>query len=252
MNRAYKVWKGNDHCWVRWVKLALFDPVEGAADKQDEPASAGSVRAAFRGVDTSWLEERAAVIIDLPGKAAVLLALALGERGLRPVLAINTTSFPGAESISMHSVLRVLSAGADCKASFPTGPRVAPAFVLDSRRDGGGRPPLPGEFDNRWVLFREDLPSAEQLRAVGIDKVIVVQKGALPVTDLEDVLLAYQTGGLELVRHETETRTTHRWTLERRGWLATLSRFVQFHWSVPRSDGSYGRWVPLPPKPSHG
>jgi len=203
-------------------------------------------------VDTSWLQERAAVVIDLPGEAAVLLALALGERGLRPVLAINTTSFAGAESISMQSVLRVLSAGAECEGSFPTGPTVAPAFILDSRRDGGGRQPLPGAFDNRWVVFREDLPSAEQLRAVGVDKVIVVQKGTLPVTDLEDVLLAYQTGGLELIRHETETRTTHRWTIEKRGWIAKLSQFVQLRWSVPRSDGSFGRWVPLPPKPSHG
>jgi len=252
MNRAYTVWKGQDHPWVRWVKLAIFDPVEGAADEEDELASAGEIREAFGRVHTSWLQERAAVIIDLPGEAAVLLALALGERGLRPVLCINTTSYPSAESISMQSVLRVLSAGAECEGPFPTGPTVAPALILDSRRDGGGRKPVPGAFDNRWVVFREDLPSAEQLRAVAIDKVIVVQKGTSPVTDLEDVLLAYQAGGLELVRHETETRTTHRWTIEKKGWLAKLSQSVQLRWSVPRSDGSYGRWVPLPPKPSHG
>jgi hypothetical protein len=111
---------------------------------------------------------------------------------------------------------------------------------------------VPGAFDNRWVVFREDLPSAEQLRAAGIDQVIVVQKGTLPVTDLEDVLLAYQTGGLELIGHETETRTTRRWTIEKKGWLAKLYQSAQLRWSVPRSDGSYGRWVPLPPKPSHG
>ena len=152
----------------------------------------------------------------------------------------------------MQSVLRVLSAGAKCEELFPTGPTVAPAFILDSRRDGGGRQPEPGAFDNRWVVFRDDLPSAEQLRAAGIDKVIVVQKGNLPMADLENVLFAYQTGGLELVRHETKTRTTHRFTIEKKGWIAKLFRFAQLRWSVPRSSGTYGRWVPLPPKPSHG
>jgi len=253
-DRVLEVWQGRDHPWLPWVKPAVFDRIEEREEGTvDEFTPARSVRKAIAQVDTSWLLPRAAVIIDVPGGEAALLALALGKRGLRPVPAINTTSCPGAELISQTLLRLVLVAGAECEDSFPSGPTLGPAFLLDSRRDGHEGAPSPGMFDNRWVVFRTDLPSEKQLRDNGIERVIVVQEDDILSTDLEDILLDYQAGGLELIRHETRTRSSHPWTLAKRGWLAKAARFVQLRWAVLRRlDGSYGRWVPIPPKPSHG
>jgi hypothetical protein len=256
MNREsiYEVWKGSDHPWVKWVKPALFAAIE------EEPPRAAREGDAYRAeappwapLDTAWLPEGAAVIIDLEGEASVSLGLALGQRGARPVFAINTCS-EFQELIDMRSVIELLSVGSRFRRSFPSGSAVTPAFILDSRRTGEGKKAPPGCFDNRWAIFDGDLPSAEDLLRAGIRRVVVVQRGSHPVDDLEAILRGYRAGGLQLSLRDTDEPDELRpVSIETRGWLGQLADGVLRRLRLRRRwDGSYGRRVPIPPEPSHG
>jgi hypothetical protein len=254
MNREQilQTWRGAGHPWTLWVKLPLF---EGVPEPHGDAAVEGH---AYRGetppwaaLDTSWLRDRSAVILDLPGAHAVALALALGLRGLRPVLAINACSENG-ELISMAAVQDLLAEGARFPSAFPSGPAL-PAFILDARRAGDGREPPPGAFDNRWALFDADLPSASELRANGVVRAIVVQEGAEVHGDLASILRGYAREGLELLLHDPARGDVGRIKLERRGWLGELfGRLTRRSTYKRRWDGSFGRRVPIPPEPSHG
>jgi hypothetical protein len=172
---------------------------------------------------------------------------------MRPVFAVNACSASG-DLIPMDSVTVALSAGARFARAFPSGPSVAPAIVLDARRDGAGRSVARGCFDNRWAVFGGDLPAAADLRNAGLIRVVLVQQGAEPLGDVEAVLKAYQAGGLELLLRVTrEPGPVVPLKLVERGWLAGVIGSVRRHLSVRRRwDGSFGRRVPVPPAPSHG
>src|SRR5208337_2702449 len=73
-----------------------------------------------------------------------------------------------------------------------------PAFLLDSNRLlGTTRPVTPGMFDNRWMVFPQDFPSANFLLVHGIQKALLVQKDRLePQDDLAHTLLRWQEGGI--------------------------------------------------------
>jgi hypothetical protein len=240
---AYEMWRGKDHPWVSWVKLALFAQAWELMRSVEPP---------WIGLDTSWLPEKAAVIIDLPGESAVSLGLALGLRGVRPVLAINACSAPD-ELVSMHAVLDILAMGARFSEAFPTGPKLAPAFILDSRRSGGSAHPVfPGCFDNRWAIFASDLPAAHVLREAGLTKVIVVQFGTKPLDDIEAVLRAYQEDELELLLCDlSKPGALTALKVVERGWFSEALRSLRRRLSLSRNyQGSFGHRVPT--EPSHG
>jgi hypothetical protein len=257
MNRKaiYEVWRGEGHPWVSWVKPSLLHSTpsdSGGPAERDAAYRAESPP--WARLDTSWLPERAALIVDLPGDSAVSLALATGQRGVRPVLAINACSEAG-ELIAMGTVLEMLAIGARFPSAFPTGPSVAPAFILDSRRDAGGRRPSPGSFDNRWAVFRSDLPEAEDLRRAGIARVVVVQAGPTLHEDIAAVLRAYRAGRLDLLLHDVaQPGPSTPIAVPERSWLGELTEHFRRRFSLGprRSDGSFGRRVLIPPEPSHG
>lgn len=197
-------------------------------------------------------DERIAVIVDLEGPDAVDLALTLGARGFRPILAINATS-ARREVIDMRPVLELLREGARFASSFPSGPDVLPVFILDSRRDSPSRRAAPGRFDNRWTVFPSDLPSVEQLAAANIDVVLIVQVGEEPSEDVEAIARKYQRGGLEVHVADVEERKTSVLSQRRSGWLSFRWRQLRRRFALRRQwDGSYGHRVPFPPEPSHG
>lgn len=253
--RIYDVWRGDSHPWVQWVKPALFDRLDEVhAAEKAQPARASKALARIESIDTSWLPPKSAVIVDLPGRRAVRAALALGRRGLRPVFAVNANCGPpGVEAISTEKIRRLLVAAADLPACFPTGPDVAPAFILDSRRSGGEWQPPPGSFDNRWVLFPSDLPSAKQLRSAGIEQVVVMQAGPVCLPDLAAVLRAYQAARLSLLLRDVVEKTLGPLHVPEMAWLFdVVGRLFRRLSPRRRADGAYGRWVLLPSGPSHG
>jgi hypothetical protein len=256
MNRGeiYEVWKGEGHPWVAWVKPVLLLNAPGdAAGVVDERHAYRAETAPWADLDTSWLPERAAVIIDLPAESALSLALALGQRGLRPVLVINGCTAPS-ELISMGGALEMLAVGARFATAFPIGPDVAPALILDARRNGDRLAVVPGCFDNRWAIFESDLPSAGDLRRVGVERVVLVQHGTRPLGDVEAILRRYHAGGLELLVCDfDDPAPLYAVRVTPRGWLSDWASRVRRRLSFRRrGDGSFGHRVPIPPEPSHG
>jgi hypothetical protein len=251
---VYATWVGQDHPWVSWVKRALFASVaDDASDRADESQPQYRSEAPpWAGTDVSWLPDRAAVIVDLPGHEAVAMGLALGTRGLRPVLSINACSESG-ELIPMDPVVDLLRAGARFTKSFPMGPSVLPCFILDSRRNSP-RAIRPGDFDNRWAVFASDLPSSDALRDVGASRIVVVQKGVELLGDLKAVLRRYSAAGLELSLHDvTASSSLTEIHITPSGWFARFVEQVERRLAWSRNwDGSFGRRVPIPPSPSHG
>ena len=80
------------------------------------------------------------------------------------------------------------------------GPTAPAAFLLDADRMQPAVPPSPGKFDNRWVVFPQDFPSATRLRARGVSDVLVIHAGKSVQEDLAHVLLRWQQGGLRLLQ----------------------------------------------------
>jgi hypothetical protein len=103
------------------------------------------------------------------------------------------------EVISQSPLFAVIEQATDALRTTSLAPDAPPAFLLDSRRFTPNRPPQPGDFDNRWMVFPQDFPSANLLLASGIEMVVVVQPSAgSPQQDLSQVLLRWQKAGLAL------------------------------------------------------
>jgi hypothetical protein len=237
------------------MKSAVFGGLDPRAEMPLalEGAQYRAERPPWAGIDTSWVPERAAVIVDLPGAEAIHTGLALGERGLRPVLAISTSS-SYREVIPMDEVLAALCEGARFASAFPVGPALLPAFILDARRDGEGAPRLPGLFDNRWAVFPDDLPSARVLRTAGATRVVVVQQGDRAPMDLVEVLRAYAHAGLEILAYDPHApRLPGPMVLPSPRWWGDFVERTKRRWTFwPRPDDGFGRRIPIPNAPSHG
>lgn len=248
------VWSASNHPWSSWVKRPLFASLSG---KEVVQAKEGDVYrselAPWVGKAPSWLSgERVAVLIDLPGRDAIEMGLALGSHGFRPVLSINATS-SREEAIDMHSVLDMLAEGARFASSFPSGSDVLPAFILDSRREGAGTNLAPGRFDNRWTVFPTDLPSAEHLKKANIASVVIIQEGTDVKADVQAIAWTYQRGGLEVRVANLREHTTVSLPKEQPGWFSFMMGQFRRRFALRRRwDGSYGHRVPIPPEPSHG
>jgi hypothetical protein len=145
------------------------------------------------------LESKACLVIDLPGSDSILLGLMLAAHGYRPVPVLNVCTGAN-EVLDMHSTLVALQEGAAFLYTLRLPVEAPPAFLLDSRRRGEGlsKQPAPGDFDNRWQVFPQDLPSAEELLAHGLSSALLVQAGGEPREDLVHVLRRWQDAGLVL------------------------------------------------------
>jgi hypothetical protein len=191
------------------------------------------------------------LVLDLEAADGLTMALALVPRGYRPVVAINTCT-DEAEVIDMTPVLDILRSAAQSPGILPrssTLPR-SPAFVLDARRNRPTRAVAPGAFDNRWMIFPSDFPTASFLEDQGIRDVLLVQRGTVAADDLALVLAGYQQAGLSLVSHNIDDGTTHALTVPARGRLSSVWRIWRRQADLPRRpDGSFGLRVL---HPAHG
>lgn len=206
--QLYETWAPPDAAWSPWAKPVLFAAFESTPAPAWQ-AEGGPVHEAGRErmrLDVH-ADPEAACIVELPGVASVEMGLALAREGWRPVPLYNTSRHPAAV-VKVEPILSRLAGGAEELASLGLPPQAPPAFLLDSGRLGLSDAPRPGSFDNRWVVFPQDFPSATFLRARGIRRVLVIQEprpgpiGEIvlnrPDSDLAHVLLRFREGGLEL------------------------------------------------------
>src|SRR6185436_17692744 len=105
-------------------------------------------------------------------------------------------------------------------------------------------------FDNRWVVFPQDFPSAARLLASGLRRVLLVQEGrSTPRTDLAHVLLRWQLAGLEIQALDFASGEQAKTIV-----VAKPSRFRALGYRAlvalglrKNSAGGFGGMVPMPP-----
>jgi hypothetical protein len=190
---VFERWAPPQSIWSPWVKPVLFAQ-RGAASA--DPGGAPE----WSQVDTSRIPRspHRALVIDLPGREAALFGLALAGEGYRPVPLFNTCCGPNA-LVPAEVIPPLLVRGASYLAELDMPDDAPPAFLLDAGRMKGTASPSPGRFDNRWLVFPQDFPSATFLRAHRIESMLLVQtRGDLPQDDLAHVLRRYQEAGLPI------------------------------------------------------
>lgn len=202
---VFDAWAPEESCWSAWAKPVVFATMT--------IPTPGQILEKQRVVipTWNWMPERASArdpaawIIELPGETAVMVGVAMARRGFRPVPLFNAAppsrSMPSA--INQTGMVQCLCAFAEEVRSAGVDPAAPPVFLLDSGRMPTGKPRL-GEYDNRWLTFPQDFPSARMLGERGIVRAVVVtEQNARIADDLRHVLRRWQEDGVQLLRQGT-------------------------------------------------
>ena len=72
-------------------------------------------------------------------------------------------------------------------------------FMLDAMRLSSSVTLEPGTYDNRWIVFPQDFPSANFLLSRGIRRAVLVRsEQAGRMKDIDDVLARWAKNGIEI------------------------------------------------------
>lgn len=189
----FEIWAPQGATWSPWAKPVLF------AQLHLTPSGASIGQWWSRPVD--WappVDQRLAIVVDLPDALSIEIGLALAGRGYRPVPLYNCCTGPNPVlDVSRIQAGLIAGGGALSGVDWPVDP--PPVFLLDSRRKRSLGRLSPGMFDNRWVVLPQDFPSANMLKAHGITGVLLVQEHpGQPQNDLAHVLRRWQEAGLPI------------------------------------------------------
>ncbi|HOX02750.1 MAG TPA: hypothetical protein P5555_05600 [Candidatus Paceibacterota bacterium] len=247
-SELFDLWAPPSAVWSSWAKPVLFAETSAAPalDLDAEPLLRVDLRA----------DQPMAVVLDLPSAEAVRAGLALVEQGFRPVPLFNGARGPQASSIGPVAlvdndpILAWLSAGARILARCNLADDAPPAFLLDSRRQPPAADASPGRFDNRWMVFPQDFPSANFLRTRGIARGLLIQSDAQcqPREDLAHVLLRWQEAELALFVASLETAATPQPLVVNRPrrFRSLWYRILAVMGLRRNSAGGFGSIVPMP------
>jgi hypothetical protein len=193
MNRAqvFEAWAPERSPWSAWAKPVSFawlrdDGIEASAPLPHLTVPAVPVAGT-------------AIIVDLPGKNAVLAGVALAAQGFRPVPLFN--ALPGSDEslVDVVTIQEGLVDGVARLEALAVPSEASPAFVLDALRSRSRHRGVVGRFDNRSVTFPSDFPSPQRLLAAGLSRVRLLLDGTRrPSGDLVRVLVAFRAAGLEI------------------------------------------------------
>jgi hypothetical protein len=184
----FTVWAPDNSVWSRWSKPVLF--VNLPANRLQGTSTL------WRDTDVHWTPSpgSTAVVVDLPGAQSVATGIALAMKGYRPVPLYNSCNGP-APVVNLSELMDALADGTEELKRRTLHEEAPPAFLLDSQRMTGT--PLPARFDNRWMAFPQDFPSASFLLSKGIRRVLLVSQSDR-TEDLAHVFLRWQEAGIEL------------------------------------------------------
>jgi hypothetical protein len=197
-DEVYAAWAPDDAAWSAWVKPVLFAHMKrsrlsrrdvGPLSPLDPPPWMAAETAG-----TAWL-------LDLPGTASVRLGAGMMRLGVRPAPLFNGAASPsGLGLVRVDGIIDAMEALSEHVRSAPLASDAPPAFLLDAgRMVGGWGRAGPGEFDNRWLVFEQDLPSGRYLLSHRINRAIVVHETDRATSeDLSHVLLRWQRAGIAI------------------------------------------------------
>lgn len=233
---VYAVWAPDDSPWSAWAKPVLFTALARVTALSELALPEAMPWASPAG--------RAAVVVDLPGAAAVLTGLALARQGYRPVPLFNGC-LASAMIVDVMPAAAALLAGTDLLQGLALPREAPPAFLLDSKRQEGQSAVRPGLFDNRWAVVPQDMPSGTHLRAAGVGSVVVCCERV--AEDLTHILCRYQQAGLRLERAGQGTAAPEPLTVSPpRGFRSLLYRLGVLAGFRRNSAGGFGAVVPQP------
>ena len=253
MNREslFELWAPPASPWSCWAKPVLFAEMDAVIVA---PAARMEVLPEV-GIRT---EAGTAVVVDLPGAASVQTGLALARNGYRPVPLFNGARgrlLGGPMSVvDVDPIVQWLVRGADLLPTFPLEHDAPPAFLLDAARQGSDAGPTPGRFDNRWVVFPQDFPSAGFLRSQGIAQVLLIHsRQGQPAPDLAHVLLRWQQARIEISGHVLGSGVGMQpLPVAKPSWFGALWQRAMAMAGLRRnSAGGFGSVIPMPSS-SHG
>jgi hypothetical protein len=245
-----KIWAPSSSPWGRWTKAVLFSFMDSPIPQHPQAPI------------TSWpvpfLNDEA-FVLNLPGAEGVRLGLALAAVGYRPIPLYNACPHPigisGSEKkdfngstvpvVDVIPTMRALENGADVLRNIALPASAPPAFLLDSDRHNAAVSPDVGWFDNRSIVRTSDLPSADFLRARGIERLVLVQSSERLQTDLKEMLLSWQDAGISLlIQSPSEPWHPSILKVQRPSFLMSLwNRTLLRLRYQPNSSGAFGRIV---------
>lgn len=237
----FDAWAPDGVEWSPWAKPVLFaqwpDTVTPPATDPQWPDA-----------NYLWLPQaggRTVLVIDLPAVDSVRTGVAFARRGYRPVPLFNTSYGPSAV-LELAPLFLALGKGALHLKTISLARNAPAAFLLDADRMQPPVPPSPGKFDNRWVVFPQDFPSATFLRAHGVTDVLLIHNGKSVQEDLAHVLLRWQQGGLRLLSASPSDSATSELTVPKPSWFRqawyralTISRLRR------NNAGGFGAVIPV-------
>ncbi len=248
----YEVWAPALDEWSPWVKPVLFAEIDDFANDAafiPMPKEPG-LRCRIEPIRDT------AVVLDLPGPRSLLAGLDLAKVGYRPVPLYNTTSgrhqkVPPEKCVLPHVavLVRMLSMPLAEHVRNTIIGETPPVFLLDSRRLRGGNSPSPGMYDNRWMVFPQDFPSAGFLKSRGITQAVVVQEEMGPLADdLSHVLLRWKQAGIAILRQDADMDSPPRAAeiQEPSRFRSTLYRVFALMGLRRNSAGGFGSVIPIP------
>lgn len=241
---AFPAWAPEESRWSAWAKPVMFSyplPAQRTPLPVWDETSLQAVQPT--GGD--------AVVVDLPGVESLACGLALARRGFRPIPLFNTTMGEGQELIDIDPILAGLLEGAGVLGGLHLHAEAPPAFLLDSQRLKGTAAPT--MFDNRWMVFPQDLPSARMLRAAEIRSVTLVRRGSSMEHDLGGVLRLWRRDGLEMRALDVATGAAQPLAIELSAMLFFLEHIRRLITGLRKnSSGGFGGTVPVPQATSGG
>lgn len=205
-SQLFEVWAPQDSVWSRWAKPACFAEMPPDMAGTAMPVYSAPEDSEPRSFDAGPIDTWTAFVVDLPGARSVEIGVGLARAGYRPVPMFNT-AYHAAAIVPVSEILRRLHKSEPEMRSLVIPAGAPPAFLLDARRLEPATTASPGKFDNRWVVFPQDFPSASFLLSRGIRQVIVLQADSLqgkPRLDLAHVLRRWQEAGLQLYAQDPD------------------------------------------------
>ena len=237
----FNAWAPDGVEWSAWAKPVLFAQwPDTLTPKATDPQ--------WPDANYLWLPQasgRTVLVVDLPAVESVRTGVAFARRGYRPVPLFNTSHGPSAV-LELAPLFLALGKGALHLKSISLASNAPAAFLLDADRMQPPVPPSPGKFDNRWVVFPQDFPSATFLRARGVSDVLLIHNGKSVQEDLAHVLLRWQQGGLRLLSASPADSATTELTVPKPSWFRqawyralTISRLRR------NNAGGFGAVIPM-------
>jgi hypothetical protein len=240
--QIFEYWATPGGLWTPWAKPVLFLNLDAALLSQP-PMDPGAA------IDTSWAppaQEKAVVVLDLPGEVSVLVGIALAHKGYRPVPLYNCCGGRSAV-IDVNSITRALVAGGEVLDRLNLPWDAPPVFLLDSRRTAKPANLAPGMFDNRWVTLPQDFPSGNFLASHGVSRAIIIQdQGVQPREDLAHVLLRWQDAGIRIEGAQIGVRPAPL-RVNKPSWFRAMFYTAIATIGLRRSSaGGFGSVIPMP------